>query len=240
MQERIALAVHVHGAGAALREPAAEFRIVQADVVAQRVEQRHVRIGIDGVRLAVHVERELLGHGGRPPSMWLLIWNETNPNRGRGGNGSAARHQGRGRFSRVPARSARISFRARSGTRSMTRSNSPAPILRFMDDLCRPMRARSAARPGGPRSGNRGSRRTPRSPLGNTSKRLEMPAGVRIVSLIGRSSGLVAVDRVVDDVATTSAARHRPSARGSHADRRRRAGCPGNVVSATVNVQTSS
>ena len=44
------LAVEMHRAGAALREPAAEMRIVEADVVAQRIEQRHVRIGVDGVR----------------------------------------------------------------------------------------------------------------------------------------------------------------------------------------------
>ena len=52
------LAVEMHRAGAALRQAAAEMRIVEADVVAQRIEQRHVRIGIDGVGLAVHVERE--------------------------------------------------------------------------------------------------------------------------------------------------------------------------------------
>ena len=64
-QERIGCAVEMHGAGAALREPAAEMRIVEADVVAQRVEQRHVGIGIDGVRLAVDGQRKCLGHGRR-------------------------------------------------------------------------------------------------------------------------------------------------------------------------------
>ena len=44
------LAVEMHGAGAALREPAAELRIVEPDVVLQRIEQRHVGIGVDRVR----------------------------------------------------------------------------------------------------------------------------------------------------------------------------------------------
>src|SRR6185295_12309292 len=50
------LSVHVHGAGAALREAAAEMRIVEPEIVAQRVEQRHVGIGVDRLNLAVHVE----------------------------------------------------------------------------------------------------------------------------------------------------------------------------------------
>ena len=37
------LAVDVHGAGAALREAAAEARPVQSEIVAQHIEQRHVR-----------------------------------------------------------------------------------------------------------------------------------------------------------------------------------------------------
>ena len=68
MQERIGCAVEMHGAGAALRQPAAELRIVQPDVVAQRVEQRHVRIGVDRVRLAVHVEG-YSGHGCMSPDL---------------------------------------------------------------------------------------------------------------------------------------------------------------------------
>jgi len=52
----------MHRAGAALRQPAAEMRIVQAEIVAQRVEQRHVGIDIDLVLLAVDVQGELLGH----------------------------------------------------------------------------------------------------------------------------------------------------------------------------------
>src|SRR5262245_20685448 len=50
------LAVEMHRTGAALRKPAAEMWIVEPDVVAQRVEQRHVGIGIDRMDLAVHVE----------------------------------------------------------------------------------------------------------------------------------------------------------------------------------------
>jgi len=61
MQER--LAVDVHRAGAALGEAAAEMRVVQSEVIAQRVEQRHVRIGVDRVVVPVHVELECLRHG---------------------------------------------------------------------------------------------------------------------------------------------------------------------------------
>ena len=50
------LSVDVHRAGTALREAAAEVRIVQAEIVAQGVEQRHVRLGLDRLRLAVDVE----------------------------------------------------------------------------------------------------------------------------------------------------------------------------------------
>src|SRR2546422_4460382 len=53
----------MHGAGAALRQPAAEMRVVQRQLIAQRVEQRHVGIGIDRLDLAVHVEI-CSGHGG--------------------------------------------------------------------------------------------------------------------------------------------------------------------------------
>ena len=45
------LAVHQHGAGAALAEAAAEFRRVELEIVAQHVEQRRARIGIDLVLL---------------------------------------------------------------------------------------------------------------------------------------------------------------------------------------------
>src|SRR6476661_5802554 len=44
------------GAIAALREAAAEVRIVEPEIVAQRVEQRHVGIGVDRLNLAIHVE----------------------------------------------------------------------------------------------------------------------------------------------------------------------------------------
>src|SRR5215831_9023069 len=60
------LAVDVHGAGAALRQAAAEMRIVERELVAQRVEQRHVGIGVDRVDLAVHVEGHS-GHGCMSP-----------------------------------------------------------------------------------------------------------------------------------------------------------------------------
>src|SRR3954447_8736882 len=50
------LPVDMHGAGAALREAAARVRIVEPEIAAQRVEQRHVGIGVDRLNLAVHVE----------------------------------------------------------------------------------------------------------------------------------------------------------------------------------------
>src|SRR5262249_16006410 len=60
------LAIEMHGAGAALREPATEMRIAQSELVTQRIEQRHVRIGIDRMHLAVDVQREFLVHGYPP------------------------------------------------------------------------------------------------------------------------------------------------------------------------------
>src|SRR5262249_33811497 len=48
------LAVEMDRTGAALREPTAEMRVVQREVVAQGVQERHVRIDIDRDRLAVH------------------------------------------------------------------------------------------------------------------------------------------------------------------------------------------
>ncbi len=57
------IAVDVHRAGTALREPTAEARTVQREVVAQSVKQRHIGvIDGDGDRPAVHVER--FAHGG--------------------------------------------------------------------------------------------------------------------------------------------------------------------------------
>ena len=50
------LAVDMHRAGAALREPAAEARPVQREIVAQRIEQRHVGIvDVDRDRLPLTV-----------------------------------------------------------------------------------------------------------------------------------------------------------------------------------------
>ena len=54
-QERTACAVDVHGAGAALAEPAAEARALQREVVAQHVEQRGVGIDVDRARLPLTV-----------------------------------------------------------------------------------------------------------------------------------------------------------------------------------------
>src|ERR1019366_6207740 len=60
------LSVDMHRAGAALAEPAAEARIVEAELVAQGVEQGHLGIvDLDRVRLAVDREVEL--RHGHPP-----------------------------------------------------------------------------------------------------------------------------------------------------------------------------
>src|SRR5262249_34073695 len=72
------LAVDMHGAGAALTKPAAEARAMQREIVAERVEQRHVGI-IDGDRdrLAVDVERFALRHvcpPGTEPSLRLVLF----------------------------------------------------------------------------------------------------------------------------------------------------------------------
>src|SRR5580704_16234 len=56
------LAVEMHSAGAALGEPATEMRIVQAEIVAQRIEQRHVLVRLYGAHLSIDVEGILLGH----------------------------------------------------------------------------------------------------------------------------------------------------------------------------------
>ena len=47
------LAVHDHGAGAALAEPAAELRAAQRQIVAEHVEERRRRVGIERVTAAV-------------------------------------------------------------------------------------------------------------------------------------------------------------------------------------------
>src|SRR5688572_19441324 len=61
--------VHVHRTSAALREAAAKARAVEIEIVAQRVEQRHLRI-VDAqvVRLAVDGKLNILGHGPFPAS----------------------------------------------------------------------------------------------------------------------------------------------------------------------------
>src|SRR6266850_602273 len=50
------LTIEMHRAGAALREPAAEMRIVQAELAAQRIEQRHLGLRVHRNALAVHGE----------------------------------------------------------------------------------------------------------------------------------------------------------------------------------------
>ena len=48
----------------------------EAEIIAQRIEQRHVRIGLDAMRLAVDIEGIFLGHGGEvlpgcPSATWI-------------------------------------------------------------------------------------------------------------------------------------------------------------------------
>jgi hypothetical protein len=46
-----------------LGEAAAEMRVGEAEIAAQRVEQRHLGIGLDARRLAVELEGNALRHG---------------------------------------------------------------------------------------------------------------------------------------------------------------------------------
>src|SRR5260221_1597757 len=62
-------AVEMHGAGAALREAAAEMRVGEAEIAAQGLEQRHLGIGLDARRLTVEPEGNALRHG-----IFLLRW----------------------------------------------------------------------------------------------------------------------------------------------------------------------
>jgi len=67
----------MHRAGAALAEPAAEARIAQAEVVPQRIQQRHVGIvDLDDLRLAIDVKLDLHGRGSplcrQDITKWLL------------------------------------------------------------------------------------------------------------------------------------------------------------------------
>jgi hypothetical protein len=59
----------LHRAGATLRQPAAEMRIVQTEVVAERVKQGHVRIGGDGMGASVYAEGKFLTHSGESSCM---------------------------------------------------------------------------------------------------------------------------------------------------------------------------
>jgi hypothetical protein len=52
------LAVDVDRAGAALGDPAAEFRAGQAELVAQHPEQRRIRLDVDLMAASVDRERE--------------------------------------------------------------------------------------------------------------------------------------------------------------------------------------
>src|SRR5262245_8446594 len=77
------LAVHQHRAGAALGEPTAKPWIPHAEVIAQGVEQRHIRLRLDGVPGPVDVELNALGHrvppligaGPKPPRGLVANWN---------------------------------------------------------------------------------------------------------------------------------------------------------------------
>jgi hypothetical protein len=51
----------VHGARAALRHAAAELGAVELEIVAQCIEQRHFRLGIDELRLALTLSVRLAG-----------------------------------------------------------------------------------------------------------------------------------------------------------------------------------
>jgi hypothetical protein len=57
----------MNGTSPALREPAAEVGIVEPELVAQGIEQRHVGIGVYGVGFAVDGNGEALTHGVQLP-----------------------------------------------------------------------------------------------------------------------------------------------------------------------------
>ena len=52
----------MHGACAALREPAAEMRVVEPELVAKYVEKGRIRRDLDGPCLAVQLEGDMSGH----------------------------------------------------------------------------------------------------------------------------------------------------------------------------------
>jgi len=62
------LSVEMNSAGTALRQAAAEVWVVQTDIVAERVKQRHVRIDIDVVDPAVDAQGKSLAHVALPRS----------------------------------------------------------------------------------------------------------------------------------------------------------------------------
>ena len=68
------IAVHDDGAGAALGQPAAEFRATQAKIVAQRVKQHAVGWCIDHMIMTIHVDRDLVASRLLGHSEFLLIY----------------------------------------------------------------------------------------------------------------------------------------------------------------------
>src|ERR1700732_3751486 len=62
------LAVEMHRASAALRQAAAEMRIIQSEIVAQHIKERGVGIDDDVVTLAIDVQRKFFIH--RSASSW--------------------------------------------------------------------------------------------------------------------------------------------------------------------------
>src|SRR5262249_54045179 len=113
------LAVDVHRAGAALRQTAAEMRVVERELVAQRIEQGHVGIGVDRFDLAVHVEVHS-GHGRISP----LGWRENRPARTDLGN---ARH--RQPIRRVPSLAVANGSRVEKLVQRAGLGNTPARAL---------------------------------------------------------------------------------------------------------------
>src|SRR5262245_11710912 len=69
------MAVDLHRAGAALSEPATEARIVELELIAQGVEQRHVGV-VDVDRARPAVDGECEPSHGRPPG-GRSFWNES-------------------------------------------------------------------------------------------------------------------------------------------------------------------
>ncbi|HEX4259567.1 MAG TPA: hypothetical protein VHY76_00550 [Acetobacteraceae bacterium] len=64
----------MHRARAALAQAAAEARIVEPQMVAQGIQQRHLGVGVDGVLLTIDIEDEVPDHETPPGAPIGWTW----------------------------------------------------------------------------------------------------------------------------------------------------------------------